>query len=165
RTGGAALPAGWGRGWDDRRAVVAGDRVGQLPGGEPAAVVAAEVGQRELGAGRGEVERAAVVDADGADVAGVHILEARGSGRAGADRRGAGAVDPDVRDVHVRDRVEVLHREVADQHDRVVGAVQEAVTDDLDGRVDAPLQRVDPDGAQADVPVQLVRAGADGGVA
>jgi hypothetical protein len=43
----------------------------------------------------------------------------------GADHRRARAVDLDVLEVHVRDRVQVLHREVADQHDRVVRVVEE----------------------------------------
>ena len=82
----------------------------------------------------------------------------------GAEHRGAGAVDLDVLEVDVRDRVQVLHRPVADQHDRVVGVVEEVVPDHLDVGVDVLLERVDPDRAEADVPVQLVRAGPDRGV-
>src|SRR3954468_2330131 len=58
---GDGLPGGGGGGRDDRGTIVAGDRVGEHPRGQPAAVVAAPVGHRELAAGRGEVEPAAVV--------------------------------------------------------------------------------------------------------
>ena len=93
---------GRGRRWrHDRRAVVAGDRVRELPRaihgpGRPAAVVAAQVDHRELRAARREVERAAVVDADRPDVPGVDVLERRAAGHPGAQHRGAGAVDADV---------------------------------------------------------------------
>src|SRR4030081_956106 len=74
------LPVG---GWwrrDDWWPIIAGNRVRQLPGGDPrprgpAARVAAAVGHRELRAPRREVEGAAVVDADGADVAGDDVSE------------------------------------------------------------------------------------------
>src|SRR5580704_1566411 len=109
---------------DDRRTIVAGDGVRQLPRGEPgpggaASRVAAQVGQRELRPRRGEVEGPAVVDAHRADVTGLDVLEGRGSGAAGADHRGAGAVDLDVPEMNVGDRIQVLYREVRDQHDRV----------------------------------------------
>src|SRR5436190_21059982 len=73
------LGGGWRRG-DDRRLIVAGDRVRQLPRceprtGGPASGVAAEVGHLELRARRREVEGAAVVDADGTDVARHGVLE------------------------------------------------------------------------------------------
>jgi len=60
-------------GWNNRWTVVAVIVIGQFPGGQPgsgspAAIVAAEVDQRELRPGRREVERAAVIDANGADV-------------------------------------------------------------------------------------------------
>ena len=87
------------------------------------------------------------------------------TGRPGAEHRGARAVDLDVLEVDVGDRVEVLHREVGDQHDRVVGVVEEVVPDHLDVGVDVLLQRVDPDRAEPDVPVQLVRARPDRRVA
>src|SRR4051794_20951716 len=106
---GDELPGGGGGRRDDRWTVVAGDRVGQHPRGEPAAVVAAEVGHRELAAGGGEVEPAAVVDADRADVAGVDVLEGRVAADTGAEDAGARTVDLDVLEVDVGDRVQVLH--------------------------------------------------------
>src|SRR5579859_2402426 len=110
------------------------------------------------------MERTAVVDADGAYIPCLYVLEGRRAGAAGADHRRPGAVDLDVPEVDIRDRVQVLHAEVGDQHDRVVGVIEEVVAGNLDVRVDAPLQRVDPDGAEADLPVQLERPGPHSGV-
>src|ERR1700721_1866545 len=66
--------------WNDRWTVVASNSIGQFPRGQPgsgsaAAIVAAEIDQRELRPGRSEVERTAVIDANGAYVAGVYVLE------------------------------------------------------------------------------------------
>ena len=52
--------------------------------------------------------------------------------------------------MNVGDRIQVLHREVRDQHDRVVGVVEEIVPGHLDVGIDVLLKRVDPDRAEAD---------------
>src|SRR3954465_3600987 len=96
---GDELPGGGGGGPDVRGTVVAGDRVGEHPRREPAAVVAAQVGHGELAAGRGEVEPAAVVDAGRADVAGVDVLEGSVAAGPGAEHARTGPVDLDVREV------------------------------------------------------------------
>src|SRR5689334_12602706 len=141
--GGDELPGTGGGRCDDRGTVVTGDRVGEHPRREPATVVATQVGHRELAAGGGEVEPAAVVDADRADVAGVDVLKGGGAADAGAEHTRTRAVDLDVLEVHVGDRVEVLHRPVRDLHDRVVRVVEEVVADDLDVRVDVLLEGVE----------------------
>src|SRR5246127_953744 len=130
--------------WNDRWTVVASNSIGQFPRGQPgsgsaAAIVAAEIDQRELRPGRSEVERTAVIDANGAYVAGVHVLEGCRTGPPCADHRGACAVNPVIFEVHVRDRVQVFYGEIADQHDRVVGVVKKAVADHLDVRVNTSL--------------------------
>jgi len=130
--------------WNDRWTVVASNSIGQFPRGQPgsgsaAANVAAEIDQRELRPGRSEVERTAVIDANGAYVAGVHVLEGCRTGHPCADHRGARAVNAVILEVHVRDRVQVFYGEIADQHDRVVGVVKKAIADHLDVRVDTCL--------------------------
>src|SRR5690606_12919314 len=167
-------PGGGRRGSDDRRAVEAARRVGHeppepvhrpgLPGAERRAVVAAEVGERELRAALGEGEGAAVVDARPADVAGVDVLERRAAAHARADDRRAGPVDPDVGERDALDRDLVLHAPVGDEHDRVVRAVEVVVAGDADVGVDVAVEGVEPDRAEPDVPVELVRARADRGV-
>src|SRR5690606_21939343 len=159
--------------WDDRRAVEAARRVGHeppepvhrpgLPGAERRAVVAAEVGERELRAALGEGEGAAVVDARPADVAGVDVLERRAAAHARADDRRAGPVDPDVGERDALDRDLVLHAPVGDEHDRVVRAVEVVVAGDADVGVDVAVEGVEPDRAEPDVPVELVRGRADRG--
>lgn len=67
----------------------------------------------------------------------------------------------DVLEVSVRDRVQVLHGEVGHEHDRVVGALQEVVAGHLDICFERALERVQPDRTEPDVPVQLVRPGAN----
>src|ERR1700686_2312025 len=103
------------RWWNDRWTVVASNSIGQFPRGQPgsgsaAAIVAAEIDQRELRPG--------------------HPC---------ADHRGARAVNPVILEVHVRDRVQVFYGEIADQHDRVVGVVKKAVADHLNVRVNTSL--------------------------
>src|SRR5580692_4875868 len=76
--------------WNDRWTVVASNRIGQFPRSQPgsgstAAIVAAEIDQRELRPGRSEVERTAVIDANGAYVAGVYVLEGCRTGHPCAD--------------------------------------------------------------------------------
>src|SRR5207237_4049590 len=76
------LPGGGWRRGDDRRPIVAGDRVRQLPRcepgtGGPASGVAAEVGHLELRARRREVEGAAAVDDYRNDGARDAVLSAR----------------------------------------------------------------------------------------
>src|SRR5690606_31509810 len=166
-------PGGGRRGSDGRRAVEAARRVGHeppepvhgpgLPGAERRAVVAAEVGERELRAALGEGEGAAVVDARPADVAGVDVLERRAAAHARADDRRAGPVDPDVGERDALDRDLVLHAPVGDEHDRVVRAVEVVVAGDADVGVDVAVEGVEPDRAEPDVPVELVRGRADRG--
>src|SRR6202021_112215 len=133
--------------WNDRWTVVASNSIGQFPRGQPgsgsaAANVAAEIDQRELRPGRREGGRTAVIDANGAYVAGLHVLEGCRTGHPCADHRGARAVNPVIFEVHVRDRVQVFYGEIADQHDRVVGVVKKAVADHLNVCVNTVLYGV-----------------------
>src|ERR1700676_1621761 len=78
--------------WNDRRTVVASNSIGQFPRGQPgsgsaATIVAAEIDQRELRPGRSEVERTAIIDANGAYVAGAHVLKGCQTAHPGADHR------------------------------------------------------------------------------
>src|SRR5260370_13617232 len=119
------LPAGWGRRGDDRRAIIAGNCVRQRPGcepgtGGPTTGVAAEVCHPELRSGRREVERTAVVDADGAYVARDDVLERRVACGTRTQHRRAGSIDVNVLEMDVRDRIQILHGEVRDDHQRVV---------------------------------------------
>jgi hypothetical protein len=62
------------------------------------------------------MERTAVIDANGAYVAGVHVLEGRRTGHPCADHRGARPVNPVILEVHIRDRVKVFYGEITAQH-------------------------------------------------
>jgi len=65
----------------------------------------------------------------------------------------------DILEADVRDRVLILHGIVGDEHDRVVGALQEDVPLHLDVGGQRALEP-EPDGAETDVPVQVERPGA-----
>src|SRR5262249_41940771 len=104
----AELPRRRSRRYDYRRTVIAGDRVRQLPGRHPgpgraATVIATQIRHRELGTGRREMERTAIVDSDRTDVAHVHVLERCATGNTCAEHRCSGAVNVDVLEVDVRD--------------------------------------------------------------
>src|SRR5207244_824910 len=163
------LPGGGWRRGDDRRPIVAGNRVRQLPRcepgtGGPASGVAAEVGHLELRARRREVEGAAVVDADGTDVARDDVLERRVPGGTRTQHRRARSVDVDVLEMDVRDGVEILHWEVGNDQDRVVRVLQEVVAANLDVRCERAFERVEPDRSKADLPIELERPGPQGRV-
>ncbi len=110
------------------------------------------------------MEGATVVDADSTDVARDNVLERRVSGGARTQHRRARSVNMDVLEMDVRDGVEILHREVGNEQDRVVRALQEVVAGNLDVRRDRAFERVDPDRSQADFPIELKRASPHGRV-
>src|SRR5260370_15727143 len=59
----------------------------------------------------------------------------------------------------IRDREAILYRPVGNDHDRVVGVLKEVVARNLDVRGERAFEREEPDRAEADLPVELERAG------